>query len=69
MEPTELEKIRNYITSPILQNAQYWLNRQLRSLDDKKAYADAVWDVLSVIFPQGSQVNHTVDRLEKLFFN
>ena len=69
MEPSELEKIRNRITAPVLQNAKYWLNRQPRSLEEKKVYADAVWDVLIVVFPQGSQVNHTVDRLEILFFN
>jgi len=68
MEPTQLEKIRNNITSPVLHNAKLWLNRTPRSLEDKKAYVDAIWDALSVIFPHGSQVNHTVDRLEILFF-
>jgi hypothetical protein len=68
MDKTELEKIRNRITNPILQNAKYWLDRHPRSLEDRNIYVDAVWDALSTVFTQGSQVNHTVDRQEQFFF-
>ena len=69
MEPSELEKIRNYITQPVLQLAKHWLDRQPRSLEEKKAYSDAIWDLMTIIFPGSAQVVHTCERLEKLFFN
>jgi hypothetical protein len=68
MEKSEIEKIRNRITWPIVDDAKKWMQRQPRSLDEKKAYSDAVWSVIHLIFPEGGQANHTMDRLEKLLF-
>ena len=64
----KLDNIRNRITFPILHNAKLWYNRTPRSLEDKKAYVEGIWDALIVIFPDGRQVQHTVDKLEQFFF-
>ena len=65
----EIEKIRNYITLPILQDATQWLHRKPRSQEEKIAYSDAAWNVVALVFTHVEQLNHTSAALEKLLFN
>ncbi len=71
MDEKELEKIRNYITEPVVQDARFWLNRAThgeRTHAEKSAYLSGVYNALALIFPTGGQLSHTTKALEKLLF-
>jgi hypothetical protein len=69
IKSAELKQIRNYVTAPVVQDARYWLNHPPRTHEQKAAYVDGLHNALALIFTYGSQPDHTIAAIEKLFFN
>jgi len=70
IDPVQLEKIRNNITLPILQDARRWLIPIGEKTEaEKVAYSDGLYSALALVFTHGAQLAHTMAAIDKLFFN